>query len=159
MVYHALTCLCRLQLGLERTINPLYVPFLRKSFQLPQSVGFIGGCPASSFYFVAAQGDSTVVYLDPHTIQPTVDMAAEGFLTESFHSRAVRTMRLQHIDPSLTLGFLVTDAADFADLCDRLPVITGEMLCNIAEREPDVAAETAVLFSGSEDDEDGFSLV
>jgi hypothetical protein len=45
-------------------------------------MGFIGGSPSSSFYFIASQmeekstsadsGTERVIYLDPHLVQPTV---------------------------------------------------------------------------------------
>ena len=36
-----------------------------------------------------------------------VDVSASGASTESYHCRSVRTMRLDQVDPSLTIGFLV----------------------------------------------------
>lgn len=43
-------------------------------------------------------------------------------------------MRLENIDPSLTLAFLVTSHVDFANLCSILPDTTKGMICNITER-------------------------
>ena len=61
----------------------------------------------------AAGAKTTVVYLDPHSVQPTVDVSQDSASTESYHCRSVRTMRLGQIDPSLTIGFLVRSQADF----------------------------------------------
>jgi hypothetical protein len=110
---HPVLLLLPLKLGLDRHIHPRYVAALAAVFRLPQSVGFIGGSPSSSYYFIAAQtemepahtqvsamagegggdagsatraataatggsdvsaGDAktTVVYLDPHSVQPVV---------------------------------------------------------------------------------------
>lgn len=47
----------------------MYVPQLQAVLRFPQSVGIVGGRPASSLYFVGYQGDR-VLYLDPHEMQP-----------------------------------------------------------------------------------------
>ena len=46
-------------------------------------------------------------------MQPVVDVSEEAASTESYHCRSVRTMKLSLIDPSLTIGFLVRNQADF----------------------------------------------
>src|SRR4051794_11666412 len=43
-----------LRLGMAR-INPLYIPSLKALLQWPQSLGFIGGKPNASFYFIGWQ--------------------------------------------------------------------------------------------------------
>jgi cysteine protease ATG4 len=40
-------------------------------YTYPQSVGFAGGRPSSSYYFVGSQADD-LFYLDPHHVQPAV---------------------------------------------------------------------------------------
>jgi hypothetical protein len=50
-------------------LNPVYVPQLQAVLRFPQSVGIVGGRPSSSLYFVGYQGES-VIYLDPHDMQP-----------------------------------------------------------------------------------------
>ncbi len=45
------------------------MPQLQAVLRFPQSVGIVGGRPSSSLYFVGYQGDS-VIYLDPHDMQP-----------------------------------------------------------------------------------------
>merc|ERR1711871_969978 len=109
------------------------------------------------YYFVAAQG-TNVLYLDPHTVQPTLDnrRASSDFPTESHHSRAIRSMRLEHVDPSLTLAFLVHSAADFAELCAALPAVTNGMICNVTDRAPSIdEAMLSQLAMGDDDDASG----
>ena len=60
-----------LVLGLDKNINPRYLPSLLAMLSLPQTLGIIGGRPAASLYFVGAQDDN-LFYLDPHTVHPTV---------------------------------------------------------------------------------------
>ena len=50
-------------------LNPVYGPQLQAVLRFPQSVGIVGGRPGSSLYFVGHQGES-VLYLDPHHLQP-----------------------------------------------------------------------------------------
>ena len=65
-------------------------------------------------------------------------------------------MRLEHVDPSLTLAFLVTSTADFAELCAALPGVTNGMICNIAERAPNMdEAMLSQLAMGEDNDDSG----
>ena len=56
-----------IRLGLEK-LNPIYVRFICKIFEISQTLGIVGGKPSSSFYFIGCQ-DECLFYLDPHTIQ------------------------------------------------------------------------------------------
>ena len=40
-------------------------------FEVPQSVGVVGGRPNSAFYFIGYQ-DSKLLYLDPHVTQDSI---------------------------------------------------------------------------------------
>lgn len=72
-----------LRLGLER-INPDYIPLLKMALRCPLCVGIIGGRESSSFYFLGYQDDQAF-FMDPHTVQPTVDMSGDGpFPLESY---------------------------------------------------------------------------
>jgi hypothetical protein len=50
-------------------INPDYIPKLAAYLSFPQSLGFVGGRPRHSYYFVGVRGFNTY-YLDPHITQP-----------------------------------------------------------------------------------------
>jgi cysteine protease ATG4 len=69
-----------LRLGLD-SLNDIYFHSICETLQYPQSVGILGGKPRASYYFVGYQ-DNQLLYLDPHDIQPAVDMSAIPFPTE-----------------------------------------------------------------------------
>eukprot|EP01118_Nematostelium_gracile_P017748 TRINITY_DN7686_c0_g1_i1.p1 TRINITY_DN7686_c0_g1~~TRINITY_DN7686_c0_g1_i1.p1 ORF type:complete len:339 (+),score=42.43 TRINITY_DN7686_c0_g1_i1:60-1076(+) len=100
-----------LRLGLQ-SINEIYTESLKSLFSIPQSLGIVGGKPRAAMYFVAIQ-DSSLFYLDPHTVQSSVQMTEEGFNQESFHSFYPHTMPLSAVDPSLSIGFYCADKEDF----------------------------------------------
>ena len=62
-----------LRLGLT-DINPVYFRALKSTFAFPQTLGILGGRPNHALYFIGCCGDD-LVYLDPHTTQPTVNIA------------------------------------------------------------------------------------
>ncbi len=55
------------RLGVEK-LDSRYIEGLKKCLQMEQSLGFVGGKPRSSLYFVGYQSDR-LLYLDPHTVQ------------------------------------------------------------------------------------------
>ncbi|KAJ1933659.1 Cysteine protease atg4 [Linderina macrospora] len=59
-----LLLLVPVRLGLER-LDPRYAEKVKTLFQIPQTVGLVGGKPARSYYFIGRQGDS-LFFLDPH---------------------------------------------------------------------------------------------
>jgi hypothetical protein len=65
-------CAVHLLLGLGRLllqVNQRYLPQLCQVLTFPQSVGIVGGRPGASLFFMGVQGDSSVLYLDPHEAQ------------------------------------------------------------------------------------------
>ena len=62
-----------LRLGLT-DINPVYFRALKSTFAFPQTLGILGGRPNHALYFIGCCGDD-LIYLDPHTTQPAVNIA------------------------------------------------------------------------------------
>lgn len=62
-----------LRLGLTQ-INPIYFRALKSTFAFPQTLGILGGRPNHALYFIGCVGD-TLICLDPHTTQPTVEVS------------------------------------------------------------------------------------
>ncbi|KAF8989630.1 hypothetical protein BDZ89DRAFT_223018, partial [Hymenopellis radicata] len=136
-------CLIGVRLGIDG-VNPKYYETIKTLYTFPQGVGIAGGRPSSSYYFVGSQADN-LFYLDPHHARPTIPLRlpedefadAPGLtalqahyvsaysLSElrTFHCERVRKMPLSGLDPSMLIGFLVRDEADFADLRARITAL------------------------------------
>ncbi|XP_043721606.1 cysteine protease ATG4-like [Telopea speciosissima] len=115
-----------LVLGLDK-VNPRYIPLLWTTFTFPQSLGIIGGKPGASTYIVGMQDDKAF-YLDPHEVQPVVDIREENLEadTSSYHCSVIRQFPLDMIDPSLAIGFYCRDKGDFDDFCVRATKLAAE---------------------------------
>ncbi|KAJ1730638.1 hypothetical protein LPJ61_002908 [Coemansia biformis] len=132
--WRPLLLLVPVRLGLSR-LNLGYVPKIKTLFQIPQSVGLVGGKPSRSFYFVGRQGDS-LFYLDPHVTRQHVprsgtlggcseayDSGTESDSsefemfgiadTDEYHTTHISSMPIQRLDPSMLLGFLFNTEAEW----------------------------------------------
>lgn len=112
-----------LRLGLN-TINPIYVPALKKCFELVGSVGMIGGRPNQALYFIGYVDDE-VLFLDPHTTQRTGSVGNkssidETDLDETYHQKYAGRIDFQAMDPSLALCFLCKTRISFEVIIDKL---------------------------------------
>jgi cysteine protease ATG4 len=134
-----------LVLGLEKTLNPRYVPSLVAALGLRQSVGVLGGRPGSSLYFVGAQ-DERLFYLDPHTVQPALEVSdgrSDGglggaasprelkkkprrvrFSARTYRCASTLNMDGRDLDPSMALGFYCRAESDFDELCLELELMS-----------------------------------
>jgi len=106
-----------LRLGLD-SLNEVYAPSLKALYRISQSLGIVGGKPRAAMYFVALQ-DSNLFYLDPHVVQPIVNMSADQFTIDSYHCAVPHKMALSSADPSLAIGFYCADKKDFDDFWNR----------------------------------------
>ncbi|KAG1708530.1 Cysteine protease ATG4B [Nymphon striatum] len=113
-----------LRLGLSE-INPVYICSLKNCFKLKQCVGMIGGKPNHALFFVGFVGDE-LIYLDPHTTQPTTtcfnDECGKHSLKidETYHCKMASRMKVLNVDPSLAIGFLCESENDFRDFCSHV---------------------------------------
>ncbi len=104
-----------LRLGLSE-INPIYFKCLKTTFCLKQSLGIIGGRPNHALYFIGSVGNE-LVYLDPHTTQPTVDLDEPNADDSSYHCERASRMDISSLDPSIALCFYCDTEADFDNWC------------------------------------------
>ena len=123
-----------LVLGLDRCVNPRYVPGIVRMLSMTQSVGILGGKPCASLYFVGAQ-EQELFYLDPHTVQVAVPLEqiwgcaqtgspeSGSFPAETYHCQSVLHMNARELDPSMVLGFYCRTRADFDSLCLELELL------------------------------------
>ncbi|XP_033895012.1 cysteine protease ATG4B isoform X3 [Acipenser ruthenus] len=119
-VWKPLVLLIPLRLGLSE-INEAYIETLKKCFMLPQSLGVIGGKPNSAHYFIGYVGEE-LIYLDPHTTQPSVEPCDDGLVPDdSYHcEHPPCRMHIRELDPSIAVGFFCSTEEDFDDWCLRI---------------------------------------
>ncbi|KAG4074005.1 hypothetical protein HA402_014210 [Bradysia odoriphaga] len=111
-----------LRLGLS-DINPIYIDALKKCFELPGTVGMIGGRPNRALYFIGYVGDEAL-YLDPHTTQRSGSIGdksteTEVEMDETFHQKYAARINFKDIDPSLAVCFLCKTKGEFTELTKR----------------------------------------
>ncbi|KAK2816757.1 hypothetical protein FQN49_008014 [Arthroderma sp. PD_2] len=148
------------RLGIDR-VTPVYWESLKEVIRYPQSVGIAGGRPSSSHYFIATQGD-TFFYLDPHHTRPCLQpRTSEGDVyspceLETYHTRRLRRLHIREMDPSMLIGFLVRDEADWDDLKSRIRSIRGMgAIIHIFDGESNVK-EAGGERPGAEDEVESF---
>lgn len=88
-------------------MNPIYIKDLRKSFEIPGSVGLVGGRPNQAHYFIGYVGDEAL-YLDPHTTQKCGKIGGKSSpyeidMDNSYHQRYAARINFHKIDPSLAM--------------------------------------------------------
>ncbi|KAL3317094.1 Cysteine protease atg4b [Cichlidogyrus casuarinus] len=120
-LWHPMLLIVPLRLGIQ-DINPTYFESLKAVFQIPQSVGILGGRPNKAHWSIGVMDDS-LISLDPHFTQPaaifTSNIPKESE-DQTFHCRRPISTRIADLDPSLALGFYCADENSFLDLCRRL---------------------------------------
>ncbi|KAL8998437.1 MAG: hypothetical protein Q9169_002474 [Polycauliona sp. 2 TL-2023] len=135
-----------IRLGIDR-VTPAYWEALKASLQLPQSIGIAGGRPSSSHYFVGHQGES-FFFLDPHQPRPALprhsgvdDYSKEDI--DSCHTRRLRRIPIQEMDPSMLIGFLIRDKDDWDDWRRRVTEVEGKPVVHVADKEPMIIGQVA----------------
>ncbi|KAJ5966017.1 hypothetical protein N7481_012731, partial [Penicillium waksmanii] len=128
-----------LRLGIEQ-VTSVYWDGLRAALQYPQSVGIAGGRPSASHYFVGVQ-DSHLFFLDPHSTRPALPTPRPGkiYSTEEFdscHTRRLRRIHIKDMDPSMLIGFVIRDEADWKDWKQRVQSTPGKPIIHILSGAP-----------------------
>eukprot|EP00040_Diaphanoeca_grandis_P015520 m.79282 g.79282 ORF g.79282 m.79282 type:complete len:396 (-) comp25201_c0_seq1:48-1235(-) len=145
-----LLLLVPLRLGLDE-MNAKYGPSVKRFFEMEQCVGAIGGRPNAAYYFVGYRGNS-LLFLDPHKVQPSVGEITKHVSIESYTSHTLDQIPLLSVDPSFCLGFLCHTHADFTNLVkdvNEMNESSEQGLFTIVEKD---------LMAGLLSDDDDFSL-
>ncbi|KAI9666316.1 MAG: Cysteine protease atg4 [Bathelium mastoideum] len=162
-----------IRLGIDR-VTPVYWDALQAALQMPQSVGIAGGRPSSSHYFLGTQGPH-LFYLDPHTTRPALILssspspaaspsAIDADAIAACHTRRLRRMHVREMDPSMLMGFLIRDAAEWArwrqaiagDGKEQEGAPKRKPIVHVADREP-VLHGTGAERQGAIDEVEAFS--
>ncbi|XP_023577838.1 cysteine protease ATG4B [Octodon degus] len=123
---------------------------LQHCFKMPQSLGVIGGKPNSAHYFIGYVGEE-LIYLDPHTTQPAVELTDGCFIPdETFHCQHPPCrMGIGELDPSIAVGFFCKTEDDFNDWCQqvkKLSLLGGALpMFELVEQQPSHLACPDVL--------------
>lgn len=109
------------QLGVEKHINEAAAASVLQYFCDPCSLGAMGGRPRMAHFFVGRHAE-TLLYLDPHVVQPAavlaggpgvpVDSSASVGLESFRNTPAVQTIAIDSIDSSISFAFLCRCEAD-----------------------------------------------
>ncbi|KAJ5469438.1 cysteine protease atg4 [Penicillium diatomitis] len=124
-------------------VTSVYWEGLQAALQYPQSVGIAGGRPSASHYFVGVQ-DSHLFFLDPHFTRPALPYRpGGGYSAEELdrcHTRRLRRIHIKDMDPSMLIGFLIKDDADWVDWKNRLQSTPGNPIVQLTTEEPPMHA-------------------
>ncbi|KAL1983071.1 hypothetical protein VTN96DRAFT_484 [Rasamsonia emersonii] len=127
-----------IRLGIDR-VTPVYWRSLEAILKHPQSVGIAGGRPSASHYFVGVQ-NLHFFYLDPHHTRPALPYRGLGCPytkeeLDSCHTRRLRRLHIQDMDPSMLIGFLIKDEDDWADWKRRISSTEGKAIIHVFSTE------------------------
>ncbi|KAK4156402.1 putative cysteine protease [Chaetomidium leptoderma] len=137
--FHPTLILVCTRLGIDK-INPVYEEALISTLQMEQSIGIAGGRPSSSLYFVGVQGQ-WLFYLDPHHPRPTLpyrqnpnDYTSEEL--DSCHTRRLRHLHVEDMDPSMLIGFLIKDEDDWDMWKSAVKHVQGKSIITVSPHDP-----------------------
>jgi len=160
------------------SVNPTYLKSLMTYSKLPHSVGFIGGKPSSSYYFVGGQ-DDVLFYLDPHYNQPYLALPTTTTTTtttttststtptpptnlDTYFCKSVNTLYNANIDESLAIGFLCTNFASLLELKEGMETNVEEdarlFWWEETRAKASASSITAVTEEGNSASGDDFSM-
>jgi cysteine protease ATG4 len=88
--------------------------------------------------------DSHLFFLDPHSTRPAVPYRPDEALSveelDTYHTRRLRRIHIKDMDPSMLIGFLIKDDADWADWKARVQSTTGKPIIHLVTGEPPIDA-------------------
>jgi hypothetical protein len=122
----AVLLLFPLQLGCEKYVGEDRIPALLRYFEIPSSLGAMGGRPRMAHFFVGRQ-EQSLLYVDPHFVQSAVTLATENEcnegscdLTTYRNLPKVQTIPVEHIDSSISFAFYIRSEAELLELIEKL---------------------------------------
>ena len=102
-------------------LPPSLSPPLSLSFFLSLPLSLALSLPSPSSHFFLKLAEDSLLYLDPHTVQPTVNVTDHSHIPDqTYHCSSPDRMPLRELDPSIALAFFCKDEEDLDDLVRRL---------------------------------------
>ena len=99
-----------LRLGLNK-VDETFFPQIKSILIHELSVGILGGKSNSAMYYIG-YSSSSMIALDPHTTQRSVeDMNEEDIST--YHTNSPRLISLQNIDTTMAFWFYIKDSSEW----------------------------------------------
>ena len=139
---------------------------------LPTWLTYIfSGRPSSSHYFVGAQGQ-WLFYLDPHHPRPALpyhedpkDYTSEE--VNSCHTRRLRHLHVEDMDPSMLIGFLIKDEDDWDMWKSSVKHVQGKAIITVSPHDPErgmgsaraEAIDEVETLSDDDDDDDADTVL
>mmetsp|Transcript_40123 Transcript_40123/g.114690 ORF Transcript_40123/g.114690 Transcript_40123/m.114690 type:complete len:762 (-) Transcript_40123:348-2633(-) len=124
-----------LQLGPHKYVSEARVPAVLRYLELQSSLGAMGGRPRMAHYLVGRQGRS-LLYVDPHVVQPAAISGSEGEAsegapgfagTETFkNGPTVQIIPVEQIDSSISFAFYCRCEADLKELVEGLQRVEAD---------------------------------
>jgi hypothetical protein len=110
-----------LQLGVEKHVCSAHVPGILRYFELPASLGAMGGRPRMAHFFVGRH-TSGLLYVDPHVVQPAAVYGSdEDYDQDTFRNvPTVQVIPVEQIDSSLSVAFFCQCEQDLRELARGL---------------------------------------
>ena len=127
------------RLGIDR-VTPAYWEALKAIVELPQSIGIAGGRPSSSHYFFAHQREY-FFYLDPHFTRTWIPWRPDpdeytSEEVDSCHTRRLRRLSIEDMDPSMLLAFLIKDKQDWSRWRIAIESAPFKSVVHVTDAEP-----------------------
>lgn len=99
------------------------------------------GRPSSSLYFVGVQGQ-WLFYLDPHHPREALPFRSnpEHYTAEevdSCHTRRLRSLHVEDMDPSMLIGFLIKDEDDWDVWKSSVKHVQGKAIITVSPNDPE----------------------
>jgi len=131
---HPVLALLPLRLGLGHRLEPGYHALLRDALEQPACVGAVAGPRRSAMFIFTAEAledfardahDLCVRYLDPHVVResppaaPTDPQPPQWFVESLRAPALLPQLRMDALDPTLCLGFLLRSSDELADFAQR----------------------------------------
>lgn len=106
------------QIGTRGVSSDQYL-LIRELLSLPSSAGALGGIDKNAYYFIGYLEPDSLVYLDPHLVQDSVNSIGEPELS-SYQAKNPMIVKYTKISTSFASAFSISSYREFEDLLESL---------------------------------------